>query len=175
VLHDTLRALDCRLSADLFGIMAWDRTADLALTGQHVPSLAPHLDVICPMIYPSHFGPGFEGLDNPGDHPEYVVGAGVRRCREQAGDGVLVRPWLQAFPWRVARYDGAYVVAQVLAAEAAGASGWCLWNPSGRYDVAREGMLARLAVPASVDLAMGRQVTRLLAVAAAALQVPPTR
>ena len=24
----------------------WDRTADLALTGQHVPSLAPHLDVI---------------------------------------------------------------------------------------------------------------------------------
>ncbi len=147
VLHDSLQTLDCVLSADLFGIMAWDRTADLALTGQHVPSLAPHLDVICPMIYPSHFGPGFEGLDNPGDHPEYVVEAGVRRCREQAGAELLVRPWLQAFPWRVRQYDGRYVAVQVQAAEAAGASGWCLWNPSGRYDVARAGLVALAAGP----------------------------
>ena len=122
--------------------MAWDRTADLALTGQHVPSLAPHLDVICPMIYPSHFGPGFEGLENPGDHPRYVVDAGVRRCQEQAGPALLVRPWLQAFPWRVRQYDGHYVAAQIQAAELAGASGWCLWNPSGRYDVARAGLVA---------------------------------
>jgi hypothetical protein len=146
-LHDTLQTLDCVLSADLFGIMAWDRTADLALTGQHVPSLAPHLDVICPMIYPSHFAPGFEGLDNPGDHPAYVVSAGVRRCRAQAGAATVVRPWLQAFPWRVRQYDGDYVTVQVEAAEDAGASGWCLWNPSGRYEVARAGLLARAAAP----------------------------
>ena len=117
--------------------MAWDRTADLALTGQHVPSLAPHLDAVCPMIYPSHFGPGFEGLENPGDHPEYVIAAGVRRFREQAGPTLRVRPWLQAFPWRVSRYDAAYVETQITAANDAGAAGWCLWNPAGLYDVAR--------------------------------------
>ena len=39
---------------------------DLALTGQHVPTIAALVDVICPMIYPSHFGPGFEGRKRPG-------------------------------------------------------------------------------------------------------------
>ncbi len=142
--HDTLRAVGCVLSADLFGIMAWDRTEDLALTGQHVPSLAAHLDVICPMIYPSHFAPGFEGIARPGDEPALLIEAGVRRFQEQAGPGTPVRPWLQAFPWRVSRYDGNYVLVQVAAAEQAGAAGWCLWNPSGRYHVAQAALRAGL-------------------------------
>jgi len=141
-LHDTLAGAGVVLSADLFGIMAWGRTADLALTGQHVPSLAPYLDVICPMIYPSHFGPGFDGLDNPGDHPETMIAEGVRRFREQAGPGTPVRPWLQAFSWRVRDYDAGYVRAQIDAAAAAGAAGWCLWNPAGRYEVAVAGLQA---------------------------------
>jgi hypothetical protein len=132
--HDTLRCMGCLLSADLFGIMAWDRPEDLALTGQHIGDLASHLDVICPMIYPSHFEPGFEGRTRPADHPDYFIAEGVRRFRAQAGDRVPVRPWLQAFPWRVARYDAEYVLAQILAAQDAGAGGWCLWNPSGRYE-----------------------------------------
>ena len=53
--RDTLQPTGVELSADLFGIMAWERTEDLALTGQHVPTLAALVDVICPMIYPSHF------------------------------------------------------------------------------------------------------------------------
>jgi hypothetical protein len=140
-LHDTLAARETRLSAAVFGIMAWGRTEDLALTGQHLPSLARHLDVICPMIYPSHFEPGFEGLEQPADHPEHVITAGVARCRDVAGPGPLIRPWLQAFAWRVTDYDGAYVLAQIRAATGAGASGWSLWNPAGRYDVASAALL----------------------------------
>lgn len=143
-LHDTLAARDCRLSAAIFGIAAWGRTEDLALTGQHVPSLAPHLDVICPMIYPSHFEPGFEGLDQPANHPDQVITAGVQRCRELAGPGVLVRPWLQAFAWRVSDYGSQYVQTQIDAATRAGASGWSLWNPAGRYEVATTAMVAIL-------------------------------
>jgi hypothetical protein len=135
-LHDTLGAMGVTLSADLFGIMAWGRTADLALTGQHVPSLAKHVDVICPMIYPSHFEPGFEGLDNPADRPAEMIAAGVARFRDQAGSGVAIRPWLQAFAWRVSRYDAGYVAAQIAASDRAGGHGWSLWNPAGRYDVA---------------------------------------
>jgi hypothetical protein len=146
-LHDTVTAAGCQLSADLFGIMAWGRTADLALTGQHVPSLARHLDVICPMIYPSHFGPGFDGLPDPAAAPEAVITAGVRRFREQAGPRVAVRPWLQAFPWRVADYGPGYVAVQIAAARAAGATGWCLWNPAGRYDRALAGVAAAVATP----------------------------
>jgi hypothetical protein len=149
-LHDTLQALGCVLSADLFGIMAWDRTEDLALTGQHVPSLAGHLDVICPMIYPSHFAPGFEGLERPGDHPEYLIAEGVRRFRAQAGPRVLIRPWLQAFPWRASAYGAAYVRVQIEAAAAAGAAGWCLWNPAGRYEAIQAALDAPVAAPVAV-------------------------
>lgn len=138
--HDTLRALGCLLSADLYGIMAWDRIEDLALTGQHVPSLAAHLDVICPMIYPSHFAPGFEGLARPGDHPEYIIAEGLRRFRAQSGDRILIRPWLQAFVWGVADYGPGYVSAQIGAARAGGSAGWCLWNPAGRYETAMEAL-----------------------------------
>lgn len=140
-LHDTLATRDCLLSASIFGIAAWGRTEDLALTGQHVPSLAQHLDVVCPMIYPSHFEPGFEGLDQPANHPETVITAGVARCRDLTGGDVLVRPWLQAFAWRVDGYDGAYVLAQIEAAAGAGASGWSLWNPAGRYEVANTALV----------------------------------
>ncbi|MEZ4387877.1 MAG: putative glycoside hydrolase [Candidatus Krumholzibacteriia bacterium] len=140
-LHDSLQSRGCRLSAAIFGIAAWGRTEDLALTGQHVPSLAAHLDVICPMIYPSHFEPGFEGYAHPADHPAEVITAGVARCRDLAGETLLVRPWLQAFPWRVSDYDGGYVQLQIQAATSAGASGWSLWNPAGRYEVASTALL----------------------------------
>jgi hypothetical protein len=125
-----------KISADVYGIAAWERTADLAVTGQHVPTLAAHVDYLCPMIYPSHFGPGFEGHANPADEPEHFIAEGVRRFRALAGDGARIRPWLQGFPWRVTDYDASYVARQVAAADTAGAAGWCLWNPTGRYDVA---------------------------------------
>ncbi|RKZ19509.1 hypothetical protein DRQ50_01925 [bacterium] len=125
-----------RISADLYGIMAWGRVEDLALTGQHVPTFAEYVDVICPMIYPSHFRPGFEGRPRPGDDPAYFVGEGTRRFMELAGHQVEIRPWLQAFPYRVSRYDQDYVRVQVQASRTAGGSGWCLWNPSCRYTVA---------------------------------------
>lgn len=134
--RDTLRPFGVKLSADLFGIMAWERTEDLALTGQHVPTLAALVDVICPMIYPSHFAPGFEGCRHPADDPAWITAEGTRRFRELAGAAVEVRPWLQAFPWRVTNFDGRYIAAQVEAARREGAAGWCLWNPASQYEAA---------------------------------------
>jgi hypothetical protein len=134
--RDTLRPMGVRLSADLFGIMAWDRTEDLALTGQHVPTIAALVDVVCPMIYPSHFAPGFEGRRHPADEPAWFIAEGTRRFRELAGAGVEVRPWLQAFPWRVTSFDGRYIADQVSAARQEGAAGWCLWNPASQYEAA---------------------------------------
>jgi len=138
--RDTLDDYGVKISADLFGIMAWGQMDDLALTGQHVPTIASLVDVICPMIYPSHFGPGFEGRKRPGDDPEYFIGEGTRRFRDMVAGQAEIRPWLQAFPYRVTRYDGDYIVTQVKAARAAGGKGWSLWNPACRYDVALDVM-----------------------------------
>ncbi len=135
-LSDSLRPLGVQISADLYGISAWGRDVDLAVTGQHVPTFAQYVDTICPMIYPSHFGPGFEGIANPANLPEYFVSEGVRRFRALAGDAARIRPWLQAFAWRVDGYGSRYVARQIAAADVSGASGWCLWNPTGRYETA---------------------------------------
>jgi hypothetical protein len=134
--HDTLGHLGVKISADLYGIMAWGRMEDLALTGQHVPTIASVVDIICPMIYPSHFNPGFEGRRRPGDDPEYFIGEGTRRFVELAAGQAEIRPWLQAFPYRVSNYDGQYIAAQIESSRSAGGSGWCLWNPACRYQTA---------------------------------------
>jgi len=136
--RDSLTAYDVKISADLYGIMAWGRVEDLALTGQHVPTFAKYVDVICPMIYPSHFGPGFQGRKRPGDDPEYFIGEGTRRFVEMANGEAEIRPWLQAFPYRVSHFNGKYVEDQITAARGSGGDGWCLWNPACRYSVALE-------------------------------------
>ena len=158
VARDTLDAYGVKISADLYGIMAWGQMQDLALTGQHVPTIAALVDVICPMIYPSHFGPGFEGRKRPGDDPEYFIGEGTRRFRDMVSDQAEIRPWLQAFPYRVTRFDGAYIAAQITAVRTAGGTGWSLWNPACRYDVALD-VLPGLCVEPLVSLAEPRPQT----------------
>jgi hypothetical protein len=147
--RDSLDAYDVRISADLFGIMAWGSLGDLALTGQDVADIAGLVDVICPMIYPSHFGPGFEGRRRPGDDPEYFISEGVRRFREMAAGRAEVRPWLQAFSYRVTDFGGPYIATQIVSARAAGGRGWSLWNPGCRYEPALE-VLPALCDPDAV-------------------------
>ena len=136
--RDTLAPLGVKISADLYGIMAWGHMDDLALTGQDVRTIASLVDVVCPMIYPSHFGPGFDGRPRPGDDPRYFIGEGTSRFQAMVDGQAEVRPWLQAFPYRVTHFNGSYIAAQVQAARQAGGQGWCLWNPACRYKVALE-------------------------------------
>lgn len=129
------------LAADLFGVAAWGREADLRRLGQRLPDLLPLLDVACPMLYPSHFYGPFLGIERPSDYPYYLVHAGVQRLLALAEEhGVGVRPWLQAFPYRVSGFDAQYVTEQIHATRDAGADGWMLWHPSSRFDVALEAM-----------------------------------
>ncbi|MDB4442862.1 hypothetical protein N9219_05530 [bacterium] len=46
------------------GLVAW-KTEDFGV-GQKIEAIAPNVDVICPMFYPSHFPTGFLGRQNPG-------------------------------------------------------------------------------------------------------------
>jgi hypothetical protein len=57
---------------------------------------------------------------------------------ESIGGEALIRPWLQDFnigndTSRGIYYDDQKVRDQILAAEESGASGWLLWNSSGKY------------------------------------------
>jgi hypothetical protein len=123
------------VAADLFGYTAFNENdTDI---GQRIEELAPHLDYICPMVYPSGYHKGIPGHANPVLVPGKVVGESVRLIRKRAAGTVAqVRPWLQdfrdyAFDRRV--FGVAEVQAQILGSEEAGGSGWMLWNPRNAY------------------------------------------
>ena len=115
-----LHPLGCAVAADVFGFTT--SINDDGGIGQQFTSLSSSVDVLSPMIYPSHYSTGWFGYDTPNDHPAGVVGGalddGVTRLEGQA----IVRPWLQDF-----YYDANQVRQQIDEAESR-ALGWMLWN-----------------------------------------------
>lgn len=136
------------LSLDVFGVMGWARPQDVANTGQDIHRLAAECDVICPMIYPSHFF-HFDGIPNPGDRPRHFIKISMRRfARATRGTGVVLRPWLQAFSWHTHIYGPEYLEVQVRTAKAYYGNGFQFWNAGNVYGVALRAMPAMLAHPA---------------------------
>ncbi|GIW68616.1 hypothetical protein D6792_00925 [Candidatus Parcubacteria bacterium] len=71
-LHQELRERDhIPISADLFG-MTTTVHHDLNI-GQVLERAAPYFDFIAPMVYPSHYPPGYLGLANSNSDPYRVV------------------------------------------------------------------------------------------------------
>jgi hypothetical protein len=121
--------------ADVFGYTAFNENdTDI---GQRIEELAPHLDFVCPMVYPSGYHVGIPGYRNPVAHVYQVVHESVRLIRYRSMASVVrVRPWLQdfrdyAFDRRI--FGATEVRDQIRGADEAGATGWMLWNPRNDY------------------------------------------
>jgi hypothetical protein len=127
-----LAPLGTALAIDVFGYTAFN--PDDTGIGHRIEELAPLVDVLCPMAYPSAYHVGIPGFPNPIAHPYEVVFETVRRIRGRSGGAV--RPWIQdfrdyAFDRRA--FGVPEVRAQMKGALDAGATGWMLWNPGNRY------------------------------------------
>ncbi|MBI4242409.1 MAG: GTP-binding protein [Candidatus Rokubacteria bacterium] len=126
------------LAADIFGYTAFNENdTDI---GQRLEELAPHVDYLCPMVYPSGYHRGIPGYRNPVAHPYEIVFETVRLVRRRSSHATIrVRPWIQDFrdyafdrrPFGVKELQ-----AQMKAAQDAGAVGWMLWNPRNEYTAA---------------------------------------
>lgn len=146
-----LEPYNVKVSADVFGIIIRSKV-DARVIGQDYLKMAEKLDVICPMIYPSHYDKGYFGIpkDKHADlYPyETILGAlsdSNEKYEELGGKkGAIVRPWLQAFTasyldkvykskgnYRV--YGGEEIRAQVQAVYDAGLEEWILWNAGSKY------------------------------------------
>ena len=132
---DTRAALaptGAHLGVSVFGIAATRPEA----IGQDIKLLAPHVDYVAPMVYPSHWGPGEYGVADPLRQPADIVAASVADFhRLVAGSGAAVVPWLQDFDADGVTYATGEVAAQINAANASGASGYFLWNPASTYHI----------------------------------------
>jgi len=127
---------DAAISVDIYGANGWYRTS--ARTGQEVEMLAPLVDVICPMYYPSHFEQNFLAQSPAEERPYRIYFQGARRTRIIARNQVVVRPYVQAFylnvGYDIEYYSKEYVQREVRGARNAGTGGFTYWNNSGRYN-----------------------------------------
>ena len=132
--REKLARTETRISADVFGytLLVED---DLGI-GQDVGMIAPLVDAVCPMVYPSHFPEGSIAVPgHPNDHPYETIAISMDRGKARLpGLAHRLRPWLQDFSLPgMTEYGVAEVRAQIDAAEAAGVGGWMVWDANNVY------------------------------------------
>ena len=151
--YENLASQGLFVSADVFGTIIGS-DIDAQAVGQVYTEMAKHLDYICPMIYPSHYGPGNFGLEHPDTMPYETVLEALKKSQavmDQAAEAdghvssqAIVRPWLQDF---TASYlgEGNYipygyneVQRQIQAVKDAGYDEWMLWSAANRYHFKEE-------------------------------------
>ncbi|MGH8914302.1 MAG: putative glycoside hydrolase, partial [Acidimicrobiia bacterium] len=134
--RDRLQPLGCAMSADVFGIIV-SAGNDQGI-GQRPEELSRHLDAFSPMVYPSHYSPGWLGFDDPNDHPYDVTTGAIEDAQRRIEDGVVLRPWLQSFWWTEEE-----IRRSIQAAEDHDV-GWLLWNAVSNF--------SRAAIPTDAEL-----------------------
>ena len=122
------------LSADIFGIVAFQHREDVQNTGQDISRIMPYLDRIHPMIYPSHFYGEFWGKAYPGKEPYYFIYRMCSVLQETIEDDNKIIPYLESFSLYHDSVDPFTVAAQIQAVQDAGLSGGFLfWNAGANY------------------------------------------
>ncbi len=121
------------VSADVFG---WSTTAidDIGI-GQQWESVSNVVDVISPMIYPSHYSRNIYGIRIPNKEPyklvKYAVRDGIYR-NTNLKSPASIRPWIQDFndgyPYRQKEVND-----QIKALKEKGIDTFLIWNPNGKY------------------------------------------
>ena len=97
-----LNDYDVIISADVFGITT-KKNGDFENIGQDFYEISKIVDVVCPMVYPSHYGPGEYGVPAPDKEPYKIIYASLNDALKQysnhSGDKKLatIRPYLQDF------------------------------------------------------------------------------
>jgi hypothetical protein len=130
-------SLGVRTTADVFGLVT--TVAGPLEVGQEWEKISPSVDVVLPMVYPSHYPHGAFGIPVPNAEPYKVIDIALTRARERDRKlGITapehVRPWLQAFSLGKLEYGPAQIQAQKRATYDAGYDGWVLWSPGSKYE-----------------------------------------
>jgi hypothetical protein len=132
--QERLADLDVPVTADVFGITT-SAYNDVGI-GQLWEEMADVMDVLLPMVYPSHYPRGSWSYENPNAVPYQIVKKAMDHAvaRSAEIDGSAgIRPWLQAFSLGEPEYGPRHVRAQIDAVYDAGLTEWILWNPACRY------------------------------------------
>lgn len=136
-----LEPLGVRVSVDIFGYAASVPAAEGI--GQDFVKISSNVDVISPMVYPSHYSTGWFKQKDPDKAPyETIKGAmeDTHKKLDPLGEAQpIIRPWIQDFTakWLGAghyiKYGAAEVEAQIKALRDTGIDEFLLWNAGNTY------------------------------------------
>ena len=132
------------VSADIYGLVTTVKD-DMGI-GQNLEDVTISVDVMCPMVYPSHYAYGSYGIKYPDLEPYKTVYASLSKAQDRIANLVTdkkkakIRPWLQDFTGAWLRPKNAYkhyteqdVRAQIKAANDNGLKEWILWSAVNKY------------------------------------------
>jgi hypothetical protein len=143
--QNRVKAAGAALQIDIFGEAAHAPSQHI---GQDMGLLAPHIDAVCPMVYPSHYKPYLERSQLPYE----TIFDSLTALRRQLGKHpVDVYAYIELnnhrFPMPVAERIH-YIRAQLRAVKEARAQGWIAWSVGNKYDLLFE-ILRRFKADAS--------------------------
>jgi hypothetical protein len=136
-----LSPLGVRVSVDIFGYAASVPAAEGI--GQDFVKISNGVNVICPMIYPSHYSTGWFKQKDPDKAPYATIKGAMddtHKKLDPLGDKKpVIRPWIQDFTasWlgkgHYTKYGAAEVQAQIKALNDSGIKEFLLWNAGNKY------------------------------------------
>jgi hypothetical protein len=142
-------AVDVEIGICVFGFSVWHK---LLSEGQDLSRLGEHIDVLYPMLYPSHFARAFKNEENEMWRNYWIYFDSVNEAFENLPSTVKVVPFVQGFEYRAKEYDADYVFSQIIGVLAAGGNGFMVWNARSDYSTcwpafawARNSILRRCA------------------------------
>jgi hypothetical protein len=128
-------------AADVFGLITrtWDDWPEDI--GQSWIEMAPYVDYMCPMVYPSHYGEWWYGYEVPDAHPYGVLKGSMKEAIEKNAaieSDTIIRPWIQGFTagWIEGHifYSPTKIRDQILASKELGINEYLIWDPGNTYD-----------------------------------------
>jgi hypothetical protein len=127
-----INALGAPVSADVFGlVLSFPHDNNI---GQKLEKLASAVDILCPMVYPSHYPKNSLNIAAPDLHPYQIITQamqdGLARIKNTK---VKFRPWLQDFNLG-SKYGRQQIQAQIKALKDNGITEYLMWNPGNHYD-----------------------------------------
>ncbi|HZG74705.1 MAG TPA: putative glycoside hydrolase [Paenibacillus sp.] len=137
--REQLTPLGVRVSVDIFGYAASVPAAEGI--GQDFEQISKYVDVIAPMVYPSHYTNGWFGSPVPDAAPYVTIDGAMKDTFEKLEPlgpfKPIVRPWIQDFTasWvkGYIKYGKREVEEQIRALKDNGIEEFMLWNAVNRY------------------------------------------
>ena len=129
-LKEAKASVSVPVGIDVFGSVAYQPRQSI---GQDLARLANIIDVVSPLLYPSHFDLDKKRMSQP---YETMLEGCLMAKKQLTGRPVRLIPFIQGFPLRLS-YSGMnlkdYIIAQLKAVKAAGTDGYYIWHAGNDY------------------------------------------